>query len=725
MPGQALRLGPFIGGLNLASDPTAIADAELVESLNLELDIDGSMISRPAFQELDGHASWTERIVCIGEAIFGSDYYLIGSNSTGVYYYLNGTWTLITATVQSYVAVQYGGFLYIVPEPSAANPGGKWTPGGGFSAVAAIPQGMAAVVHKERLFIAPGINASTNESRLKFSDAGNLDSWPAGNFIDIGQGDGTKLIDVTVYQDNLMLFKNKSTYLLAYDVRPSDAVSRRVSSTIGVDRQFCMVNYENQVYVQHGGWVYEIINYDFARINTKVPFERDETAPTPFADEKIFVSIVGDRLICRYFKKVYTYGLRTRTWSEWEASDNVLQYFGPVFTMHYPTGLRYFSGSSLSNYTTIVELFDKRDTTTKEQVLTPTITITDDFNETVAAGGWGTSDQGVAWTVNEGTASYFSKNGTKGVVSVNSVNTTQTISLDTNTADADVTDEFVCPVTPTGSSIIVSTRVRQQAANTYYRIRCEYTTTSTLSCTLQKVVAGAGTTLAGPFTITGLIAGETFKCRIQIVDTAIKAKVWRNTVPEPGTWNLTATDGAITGSGDIAFSTILTAGNTNTLPVAITADNLQMGAPSAVTRDITCRAKTKNFDMAISHQFKRLWWWGLDASTSRVVVGTATPLVVSFDVLWSQLESLTWGDLADNTWGQPLTAPLGVGTTVTPSAGTSLARRFIKFNKGLRYRQINFEVQMLTNGTTTDGPVRMFSMTIHTESKQTVSKSVS
>lgn len=515
MPGgQPLRLGPFIGGLNTVSDPTAIADAELSVSTNFELDIDGSLVSRPPFEEKAGKSDWTERIVMLCEGIFSGNHYLIGSNTDGVFYYISGAWTLITNTFQAAAAVQYTDKIYLVAKPGSANPGGKWDPSGGFTAVAAIPKGQSAVIHKERLFIAPGVDSTTDTSRLKFSDAGDFDTWGASNFIDAGQGDGTKLVDLTVFQDNLLLFKEQSSYLLAYDIRPTDAVLRKISSTIGAPKQKCVVNYENQVYLLHNGWVYEIINYDFNRLNTKVPFVRDETIPAgkTFASEKMFITILEDRLICRFFKKIYVYGLRTRTWSEWESVSNILQYFGPIVTIRPSTGNEYYSGSCLVENKSIIKLFNESTTTSMEK---------------------------------------------------------------------------------------------------------EISTNKTITCTLR----------------------------------------------------------------------------------------------------------TKNFDMSISHQFKRLWWWGADITTDNDVVGIATPIVLSFNVSWGDLSTVTWGSLASNTWAQPQTVITGVQTTVPTETGTS--RRFVKFLKSLRYRQINFEIRLTTNGSSVDGPARLFTITAITESKQIVSKAVS
>jgi len=517
MPGgEGIRLGPFLGGLNLASDVTAIADSELVECSNFELDIDGSLISRPPIQEVANlSGTWTERIVCIGVGIFTGGNYLIGSNTNGVFYFLSGAWTLITNTFQATVAIQYSDKVWLIAKPGSANPGGKWDPSAGFTSVAALPKGSAAIILKERLFVVPGKDETTNPSRISFSDSGNFDSWPGTNFIDISPGDGTKLIDLTVYQDNLLLFKEDTTHLLAYDTKPSDAVLRRISSTIGASKAHCVVNYENSIYVYHEGWVYEIINYDFSRLNIKVPFVYDPTAPSSFSAEDIFLSLFGDRVIVRYYNRIYVYGLRTRTWSRWLSADNLLHYFGPLVAM----------------------------------------------------------PSNVAASVN----------------------------------------------------------------NEYYAGSC---------ITAQETVI-----------------------------------VWRD--------------------GYDAIN------NEKTLAGNVT---------------ITCKIITKNYDLAISHKFKRLWWWGADIISQNSVTGKVTPTVFSFSATWGDLSTKTWGDLALNTWGQPLSTPATVSTAV--GTGSGVVRRFVKFLKSLRYRQVGFELELTTNGTTTDGPARIFTILAITESKGTVGKAV-
>lgn len=715
-----MRLGPFIGGLNTGSDQTAIADAELVTCTNLELDIDGSLVSRPPLKELDGHSLFTERIVVLCEAVFTGNHYLIGSNSNGVFHFFNGVWTLITNTFRSACAVQYADQVYLVPHPSAANPGGKWSPGGGFVAVAAIPKGQALAVHKERLFIVPGKAASINVSRVTFTDPSNFDVWPAANFIDVGQGDGTALLDVTVYQDNLLLFKDQSSFILAFDIRPTDAVMKRISSTIGVDGQFCVLNYENQVYTLHNGWVYEIINYDFQRLNTKVPFVLDSTAPSAFSLENVSLSLVGDRLVVRYYARTYVYGLRTRTWCEWLSSRGRVHYFGPAVTIHEDAGDKFYAGSSITGYTSLTQIFNKSDVITFEETLDPPSTITDTFTRTVA-NGWGTLDTGEIWTQNGGAPADYSVNGTRGRIDHPSVNATRLMAKSGTHTAPDIRLTVLPSAVSTGAAIACDIWAQFATTSNSYLCRLAFDLGGVATLFLYKLVAGAATL----FTSVGLggtyVASEQYTVRLQINGSSLKAKAWKTANNEPTGWTISVTDATFT-SGQVVVGSFIPTGNTNVSP-SMQFDNVFIGDMANTKFDIQCDARTKNFDMAVSSQFKRLWWWGADVITNRDVLGIASPIVATFAVTWAQLEAFTWASREAFTWAQPMATSPGVPTTVVTNTGTS--RRFVKFNKSLRYRQINFFIRLLTDGSTGQGPARLFVLQITTAPKEGVSKALS
>jgi hypothetical protein len=75
------------------------------------------------------------------------------------------------------------------------------------------------------------------------------------------------------------------------------------------------------------------------------------------------------------------------------------------------------------------------------------------------------------------------------------------------------------------------------------------------------------------------------------------------------------------------------------------------------------------------------------------------------------------------TWAQPTSKGLSV-ETIRPDVGASAQRKFTKFLKQLRFRQVQFRVEFLTDGSSSTAPVRLFS--IHTEvtAAQGVSKAI-
>jgi deoxyhypusine synthase len=137
---------------------------------------------------------------------------------------------------------------------------------------------------------------------------------------------------------------------------------------------------------------------------------------------------------------------------------------------------------------------------------------------------------------------------------------------------------------------------------------------------------------------------------------------------------------------------------------------------------MTCSILTKNYDLSVSHKFKRLFWWGVDAISRTAVTGIVTPVVFSFQARWIDLAGKKWNEL--HTWDRTVEASTGV-TTVVPTVVGGGIRKFVKFMKSVRFRQVNFIVSTTTTGTTNDGPVRIFSLTAFIGQKQTVSRDVS
>jgi hypothetical protein len=365
MPKEILRLGAFTGGLNTEADPTLIADNELASCVNFELDIDGSLLNRPAIQTMVNGAV-NNRILLIGSVVLGGTLYLFSTFGGKTYVSSNNgsTWTELAPGGVSRECRTMAIFNNNTPVPavwfpttptSSVTGGMSWTPAGGAVAVAAMPKGDKCVVHKYRLYIVPGPTATTNSSLLSWSGPSDFTSWPVSNIAQIRQGDGDTLNNLAVYQDNLLLFKGESTHLLAYDLDPMDAITREINPVVGSTGTFGVAQYENTLYCMHRNKIYEVNNYTFSLLNLKVPLPFDSTLPTGTTTryEPQHVGLIGERLLVRYYNKTYSFQIRTRTWSEWRKTDTTSSIewhmFGPLVRTRDITGTgfdSYYAGYS-------------------------------------------------------------------------------------------------------------------------------------------------------------------------------------------------------------------------------------------------------------------------------------------------------------------------------------------------------------------------------------------
>lgn len=320
MPGSPIKVGPFTGGLNTYSDTTAIADNEAAELLNFDIDLDGSLVTRPPilYESYTPGSAQPVRLLGYYTATNGNQY-LIASNISptvnATYAYFAGVWTTITTSFSAAAMVQYANKAWLISPAGSAISGGSWDPTVGFTVIAAIKKGNSAVIYKERLWIAEGGTAATS-SRLFFSNPANFAVWNASDFVDIRSGDGQDIIDMIMYADTIVLFKQNSTYIFSYDAKPTAGQVRQISGTIGIAGRDCVFEYENNLYLFHDKDVYTLVNWNYDKLNIKVPLEIRNTKPNqllvPFA-----MSRMNDRLILRYYDNYYVYGLKTRVWALW------------------------------------------------------------------------------------------------------------------------------------------------------------------------------------------------------------------------------------------------------------------------------------------------------------------------------------------------------------------------------------------------------------------------
>lgn len=354
---RELKIGPFAGGINRYSDISAIADDELVDCTNFDIDLDGSLKSRPPwhilfaaqFTNAAGGASPPNdfQLILLTGTFEAIRFVIFQSNHTGsgaaYIYYLDGpnAGTIATIASGSYsTAHRYADDVFLTPDVNDIDSLGTGQQydllTGVVTAIPNMPRGYSSAVYKDRLWIC-GRRGTPNSSRLFFSDLADFTSWPGSNFFDINPGDGDALQDLIVYQDNLVLFKDSATYVLTYDAGPAQAVLQIVNGDIGVFGPRCLVPYENSVFVLKYNQVFEMVNFDFTRVSVKIPFEYDDDTPGTFADQewryKIWMRACGDRLVVRFFNRLFVYHLRLRAWTRWESLDDNIQGLGPIMLL--------------------------------------------------------------------------------------------------------------------------------------------------------------------------------------------------------------------------------------------------------------------------------------------------------------------------------------------------------------------------------------------------------
>lgn len=333
MPGSPVKIGPFTGGLNTYSDPTMIADGECADLINLDIDLDGSLINRPSIKV--ALSSGGLGAVLLGTYVSDTEiYYIIrdAANVVRAHTISSGVpfVTIVTADISG--VVQYMNKLWLIAKPGGITNGGSWDPVAGFTSVPAVPRGESAAIYKERLFIGSGPLA-TNGNRVNFSNPANFSLWtPGTDFFDVANGDGQFIVKLFTFKGNIAIFKNRSTYIFGYDATPAKGQVEIVNSSIGLSARTAFVEFENVLYVVFGSLVYSIQNWNWDIINVKVQFVQ-YNSKSRISSSDVSLSIVGNRLICRYFDNHYVYGLRTKAWSVWRFNKAD---YDPSFWMRHP-----------------------------------------------------------------------------------------------------------------------------------------------------------------------------------------------------------------------------------------------------------------------------------------------------------------------------------------------------------------------------------------------------
>src|SRR5690606_31179234 len=206
--------------------------------------------------------------------------------------------------------------------------------------------------------------------------------------------------------------------------------------------------------------------------------------------------------------------------------------------------------------------------------------VADAFGRTVAA-GWGTADTGQTWAIT-GAAADFSVGGGYGGVNQPATGLAHLTQVASPGPDVDLYVDVATSVLAAGSTLHAGPIVRAGGNSDFYMARLDFQPSGGIAMTLRRRVANTEAQLAAYTTPLTHAAGAWYRVRLRVQGTALKAKVWLASAPEPGAWHAEATDGSLTAAGNVGTRSFANAGSTPVNP-QIRFDNFRIVTPQRMT----------------------------------------------------------------------------------------------------------------------------------------------
>lgn len=339
MPGgKPVKIGPFVGGLNNISSAGESKDNEVVELVNFELALDTSLISRPPIEVVSGTASnLANQWDVLGiYRITSANWFVVVNVPTGATTYdirayplgdFSASPTAIKTTtgVNNKVVtfVQYNDWCYFNVNTGATDTGFRWKNGTALESIAAMPRGGAMLTWEDRIWVsADGTGATGNYVWWSTVDSTGPkpNTWnTAVDFFNTDPGSGGLNTALLALTNSLLIFKEDATYRFSFPASPKNGDLSNVSRMIGTAGPTSVIPFESYCFVYDQGRVYELINTRFSQINLNVNFTLDSSMSVDGTAPGVDMSIVGRRLVIRYFNTMYVYNVDTRTWTQWQS----------------------------------------------------------------------------------------------------------------------------------------------------------------------------------------------------------------------------------------------------------------------------------------------------------------------------------------------------------------------------------------------------------------------
>jgi hypothetical protein len=178
-------------------------------------------------------------------------------------------------------------------------------------------------------------NTSTNPSRIKFSNESAVETWTAGDYIDVRPGDKEEIYAAVVFGDDIIIFKETSIWKLTGKSKASFALyqldnSRGTTAPHGVGQLRGRLIFWEQ---KTGFWAFDGAGFELISQNVNSYFKESITD-----DFKAWAVVFGDRYYW-FGKSIYApnnltlaYYAGNNVWEQgWEGMFCGLEYNGSLY----------------------------------------------------------------------------------------------------------------------------------------------------------------------------------------------------------------------------------------------------------------------------------------------------------------------------------------------------------------------------------------------------------
>ncbi|WP_329597757.1 hypothetical protein OIE43_18795 [Streptomyces pseudovenezuelae] len=193
-----------------------------------------------------------------------------------------------------------------------------------------------------------------------------------------------------------------------------------------------------------------------------------------------------------------------------------------------------------------------------------TPSVYDTFTRTVA-NGWATATSGQTWTSTGGAVGDHYTQGSEGVHKITAVNTALRDLITTPGADHDVRLSVSTDQAATGGDQYVAAVARATDETNLYMAQLQFSTSGAVTLTLRKRVASVESILgtwSGGVGASHTAFGK-FYIRLQVKGSTLRCRAWSASTPEPGMWQIIATDTSLTTGTAVGARSVRTSSNTN------------------------------------------------------------------------------------------------------------------------------------------------------------------